>query len=144
MTQFFHRTAAQASLAKAAGTSILTLAAAACALVREWRHNYRSRRNLLRWPDTKRYDLNFFVKWMQKSRSLFGNNDAASEIIQVAAVNAPCFSRVDICRQCLAGKRAYNEVRTWPSKKSSDFSNGISAGSFVGKSCSRFLSIYRA
>ena len=59
-TVFFTRTAAQASLAKAAGTSILTLAAAACALVREWRHNYRSRRELASLARYERYDLNFF------------------------------------------------------------------------------------
>ena len=58
-TVFFTRTAVQASLAKAAGASILTFAAAACALVREWRHNYRSRRELASYSFNERCDLNF-------------------------------------------------------------------------------------
>jgi len=58
-TVFFTRTTAQASIAKAAGIRILTLAAAACALFRDWRHNYRSRRELASLARYERYDLNF-------------------------------------------------------------------------------------
>ena len=59
-TVFFTRTAVRASHAKAGGAGILTFAAAACALVREWRHNYRSRRELASLSRHERYDLSFF------------------------------------------------------------------------------------
>ena len=58
-TVFFTRTAPQASPAKAAGAGILTFAVAACALVREWRHNYRSRQELALYSYQERSDLNF-------------------------------------------------------------------------------------
>ena len=58
-TVFFTKTAPQAFLAKAAGTRILTFAAAARAVLKEWRHNYRSRRELAALSRYERHDLSF-------------------------------------------------------------------------------------
>ena len=58
-TVFFTRPEQRASLAKMARTRILTLAIAAGALVREWRRNYRSRRELASYSFDQRRDLGF-------------------------------------------------------------------------------------
>jgi len=58
-TVFFSQTALRASFAKAVGVQLLTLAAAGCEILREWRHNYRSRRELASLARHERYDLNF-------------------------------------------------------------------------------------
>ena len=58
-TVFFTHSTSQTSPEKAAGFRILTIAAAACAVLREWRHNYRSRRELASYSRHERHDLSF-------------------------------------------------------------------------------------
>lgn len=58
-TVFFTQTAHRASIAKAATSRARIIAAAAFATLREWRHNYRSRRELAMYSRHERYDLNF-------------------------------------------------------------------------------------
>jgi uncharacterized protein YjiS (DUF1127 family) len=58
-TVFFTQAAPRATLAKAARTRILTTAAAAFAVLREWRHRFRSRRELASYSYYERNDLGF-------------------------------------------------------------------------------------
>lgn len=58
-TVFFTHAAPAASPIKSAGTRIITFAATACAVLREWRHRYRSRRELALYSYHERNDLNF-------------------------------------------------------------------------------------
>ena len=58
-TVFFPQAKPQALPAMAIATRMSAIATAACALVREWRHNYRSRRELASYSFHERCDLNF-------------------------------------------------------------------------------------
>jgi uncharacterized protein YjiS (DUF1127 family) len=58
-TVFFTQAKPQTLSAKAIAMRVVALAASARALFREWRHNYRSRRELALYPFNERCDLNF-------------------------------------------------------------------------------------
>jgi len=56
---FFQSTAGQTAIATAAGKQLLKLATAGHAILREWRHNYRTRRELALYSRYERNDLSF-------------------------------------------------------------------------------------
>ena len=58
-TTFFQSPAGHTAIATAAGKKLLKLAVAGYAILREWRHNYRSRRELAAYSHHERKDLQF-------------------------------------------------------------------------------------
>jgi uncharacterized protein YjiS (DUF1127 family) len=58
-TIIYTQTTAEAPLATVIKSRILAIAAMTHATLREWRHNFRSRRELAMLSEFERYDLNF-------------------------------------------------------------------------------------
>lgn len=58
-TTFFSGTTLQTSIVRTIGTRLLVLATAGCTVLREWRHNYISRRELALYSHHERNDLSF-------------------------------------------------------------------------------------
>ena len=58
-TAFFSQAKPHTLLVKSIATRVVAIATATRSLAREWRHNYRSRRELASYSHYERNDLNF-------------------------------------------------------------------------------------